>query len=243
MKELKHFFGIFAALSIFFGMLFGMPEPAAAQDLERVTVRAHMDSGLSQSERVQVVDDYYTSWDNLDLDGIFVTVPATTDVKIEGPTGDVDAAVDEILGDSRFTDVQVIDRADISSRSFSRMEYHAETDTRDQATAPTDSDDLVHLYVDVEVDENLTNSEKLSFADQTFTDFKGAGLGGTFAIDPGIVMPIEMEGKSSDVEQQLQKLSEASEVTGIEILSEEYPSERLFDNLSEHTFNDPRHTD
>jgi hypothetical protein len=249
MKQYNRLFGFFAALSIFFGVFAGAADNASAQTSEeRILVEAEVDGSLTQSQRVALVDNYKDNhFDGLDLDGHFLIDGTTLTANVEGPSKDVRTALDKVINDANFSDVEVIGRADLGGPEVSSMVYHTELDARSEQNITPATNNLASIGVQVTLKAGLSESEVLGFADSVDSVFDNIRVGGYFILNPNIhfilnpnIHFLRIEGSEGDVASALDSVSNIDDVEDIEVLDETYPEKPSWNTFVIHTFNDPR---
>jgi hypothetical protein len=207
MSDRKHaIFGIFAAVFMFVAL--GAPSTAMA-DLKRATVSFEFESSTGSEDRVGFVDEKYTEYDGDNIDGYIAAHKRWGAIVIESQESLIDSEIDDLNNDSRLAEVTVLDEVYPDTESFTSLGTHTELDVRNTASAAKSADTYKRSYVRARFASGLSDSEKVNWHDEHFSDFTDAGLGGLFILGHGHnFITIEIEGKTSEVDCWLGRLED-----------------------------------
>ncbi len=228
-----------------FAVAFGMPASASAgEDDGRVVVRANFDSTLNQTQRVGFVDDKEDDFEQDNIVGYVAAHEKNSLFVLEGLETSLRDAVGDLHDDSRLDGVEVVSEEVLEATTFNSIVTHTELDTRDEVAATGTPTKYKRTVVQVELSDNLTDSQAVSWHDGYFTGFDQDGLGGLFVNGNGNdLITLEFEGKPEYVDDWLQQISSDVDVDTMDVLHSDYTTNAGYTDLVGHVPSDERDFD
>lgn len=213
--------------------------PSTAAALEKQFVRYDFVDGTSQSERVNFVDQKFTDYESVDLDGLIFAGTESGAIIIEGEGGVVSDRFNELKNDSRLTDVRSVDKKSVSSETLSELRTHTELDPRGFADVAT-GEHSKRVYVRVKFAQGVNKKETM---DDYFDNMASESIGGTLIQGPGAhFMPTVLEGYEPDVDGWIDMMRHDDRIDTVTVLDSSTNITPVYPNLWSHSSSDPRDT-
>ena len=227
--------------TLVFLTLFAAPAVASA-DIQKSTLRATFVGTLSQSDRVDWVDQKFDEYKNEDgLNGHLAANDEHLWVVIEGLEDNIDAEIDQLSDDNSLESLSHVDTVYPETATLSGIDSHTELDTRDSASVSANTSDWARSHIRATFESGTSTSNKLSIVDNYFTNISSDEVGGAMVTGNGWEwIDIEIEGSESDVGYWIDQLRGDPNFESVQILNTSYPDGQSFYELITHTHNDAR---
>jgi hypothetical protein len=193
--------------------------PASAFALKRVTVRAELDSSLTQSDRTDYANTQFQDYKSDGLKGVILMGTTSQYLVLEGPASNVDTEISDLTNNWRIQSVTTTSSTFYPIWTFSSLESHTETDA--YTTSPDDSfSNNLRKSLRAQFTSGVDTQQ---FADEYAEGIQQAELGGVMVLgnDGGEWIEIELEGDPTYVKYWIKMLKEDDDLTDATVVDTE----------------------